>query len=319
MKTSLRRRAFLAPLTLLGVGHWLASGARAAEDRPPRGLPDGGAFSAAASEALQAMTRRAKELGVQGVAVVAYAEGERVTSWSSKMVVVGSMKNAPTEGNPGANLLGIAYANLGDARRAIGYYEQHREIACEIGDRHGEGAALGNLGNAYLQLGNARRAIGYYEQSLETNREIGDVMGVANTSFNLALLHAQQGALDRGLPLAQQAAEIWGRIGSPYAQRAQQLVAQLQGRAAPSSGPTPAQILQHFASVIEAVVVAAHGHRRARAAVEGLFNQLEQGGWHIVDPIRRIWTGERDEATLTAGLDDADTLIVREILKQLET
>ena len=34
---------------------------------------------------------------------------------------------------------------------------------------------------------------------------------------------------------------------------------------------------------------------------------------------QRIWAGEHDEATLTAGLDDADTLIVREILKQLET
>jgi len=34
---------------------------------------------------------------------------------------------------------------------------------------------------------------------------------------------------------------------------------------------------------------------------------------------QRIWAGERDEATLTAGLDDADTFIVREILKQLET
>jgi uncharacterized protein GlcG (DUF336 family) len=114
MKTSLRRRAFLAPLTLLGVGHWLTSGARAAEDQAPRRSPNDGAFSAAASEALEAMTRRAKELGVQGVAVVAYAEGERVTSWSSKMVVVGSMKNAPTEESQGANLLGIAYAKAAE-------------------------------------------------------------------------------------------------------------------------------------------------------------------------------------------------------------
>jgi len=33
---------------------------------------------------------------------------------------------------------------------------------------------------------------------------------------------------------------------------------------------------------------------------------------------QHVWAGERDEAALTAGLDDADTLIVREILKQLE-
>jgi hypothetical protein len=57
----------------------------------------------------------------------------------------------------------------------------------------------------------------------------------------------------------------------------------------------------------------------AHAAVEAAFDQFERGGWRIVDPIQRIWAGERDEAALTAGLDDADTLIVREILKQLET
>ena len=36
------------------------------------------------------------------------------TSWSSKMVVVGSMKNSPTEKDRGANLLGIAYAKAAE-------------------------------------------------------------------------------------------------------------------------------------------------------------------------------------------------------------
>jgi len=86
-----------------------------------------------------------------------------------------------------------------------------------------------------------------------------------------------------------------------------------------SSGPTPAQILQQFAPVIEAIAAAAQDHSQARAAVEGLFDQFEQGGWRIVDPIQRIWAGERDEAALTAGIDPNSALIVREILKQLET
>jgi len=61
----------------------------------------------------------------------------------------------------GTNLgnLGLAYADLGEARRAIDYYKQHLVIAREIGDRGGEGNALGNLGRAYAALGNARKAI----------------------------------------------------------------------------------------------------------------------------------------------------------------
>jgi hypothetical protein len=38
----------------------------------------------------------------------------------------------------------------------------------------------------------------------------------------------------------------------------------------------------------------------AHAAVEAAFDQFERGGWRIVDPIQRIWAGERDEAALTA-------------------
>jgi hypothetical protein len=69
--------------------------------------------------------------------------------------------------------------------------------------------------------------------------------------------------------------------------------------------------------VIEAIVAAAGGHAQARAVVEGLFEQFERGGWRVVEPIRRIWAGEWDEAALTAGIDPSSALIVREILKQL--
>ncbi len=54
----------------------------------------------------------------------------------------------PTQGN-----LGNAYTELGEARKAIKYYDQALAITREIRDRRGEGANLGNLGNAYVELG----------------------------------------------------------------------------------------------------------------------------------------------------------------------
>jgi hypothetical protein len=99
-----------------------------AQDKPTGSAPDAGkpqpvatseksarAFDEQADKALLAMQQRAAELKVTGVAVVAYSEGDRVKSWSSKMVVVGNLKTSPSQNDPaGANLLGIAYAKAAE-------------------------------------------------------------------------------------------------------------------------------------------------------------------------------------------------------------
>ncbi|MBB6143178.1 hypothetical protein HNQ77_001122 [Silvibacterium bohemicum] len=71
-------------------------------------------FGDVADSALAAMQQRAKDLNIGGVAVVAYFQGDSIQSWESKMVVVGRMKDLPTTGNPGSNLLAIAYAKASE-------------------------------------------------------------------------------------------------------------------------------------------------------------------------------------------------------------
>ena len=117
---------------------------------------------------------------------------------------------------------------LTDTMKAIG---RENPKPSGVIDRRGEGQDLGNLGNAYLQLGDTRRAIGYYELALAIRREIGDAMGVAADSFNMARLYAQQGQAARALPLAQQAAQFYAQLGHPeMTRRAQELAARLQGK-----------------------------------------------------------------------------------------
>ena len=62
--------------------------------------------------------------------------------------------------------LGTIYYFLSEPRKAIEFYEQALKISREIGDRRGEGNALGNLGLAYSDLGEPRKAIEFYEQAL---------------------------------------------------------------------------------------------------------------------------------------------------------
>jgi len=71
-------------------------------------------FDKVADAALLRMRQRATELGIGGVAVVAYFEGDSIQSWSSKMLVVGHMKDNPSSTNKGSNLLAIAYSKAAE-------------------------------------------------------------------------------------------------------------------------------------------------------------------------------------------------------------
>ena len=81
------KHAFLITLLTLAV---IAQPTSAASDPKMTDLRRG------PDSALKAMVKRAEELKIKGAAVVAYIEGDTTKSWSSKMVVVGSMKDAPT-------------------------------------------------------------------------------------------------------------------------------------------------------------------------------------------------------------------------------
>jgi tetratricopeptide (TPR) repeat protein len=100
-------------------------------------------------------------------------------------------------------MLGNAYAALGDAHKAIEYYEQALAIAREIGDRRSEGSGLGMLGNAYAALGDARKAIEYYEQALAIAREIGDKQSESIWIGNLGFRTDTSKNIDSGLQISQ--------------------------------------------------------------------------------------------------------------------
>ena len=109
--------------------------------------------------------------------------------------------------------LGIAYWDLGDPRKAIEFYEQHLVIAREMGDRRGEGNALGNLGLAYADLGEPRKAIEFYEQRLVIAREIGDRRGEGNTLGNLGVAYKNLGDPRKAIEFYEQRLVIARAIG----------------------------------------------------------------------------------------------------------
>jgi tetratricopeptide (TPR) repeat protein len=157
---------------------------------------------------------------------------ERIAWLEAQAAAARQLKRRDLEGVALGNL-GLAYADLGETRRAIEYYEKRLVIAGEIGDRRGEGVALGSLGLAYADLGETRRAIEYHEKYLAIAREIGDRRGEGAASFNMALALESLGETEQAIELAQAAMTILEAIEDPHAPMVRRKLAEWRGEAEP--------------------------------------------------------------------------------------
>ena len=109
--------------------------------------------------------------------------------------------------------LGLAWARLGEPRKAIEYHERALAVSREIGDRRGEGNALGNLGIAWKDLGEPRKSIEYMEQVLALMREIGDRRGEGNALGNLGIAWKDLGEPRKAIDYHEQRLDIAREIG----------------------------------------------------------------------------------------------------------
>jgi tetratricopeptide (TPR) repeat protein len=132
---------------------------------------------------------------------------QRIAWRVSQLRAAHSVKDRSNKGAALRNI-GLAYADLGDVRRAIGFHERALAIDREICERLGESRDLGNLGKAYAHLGDARKAIEFCEQQLVIAREIGDRRGEGNALGNLGVAHKKLGDMPKAIKFYEQYRDI---------------------------------------------------------------------------------------------------------------
>jgi tetratricopeptide (TPR) repeat protein len=117
--------------------------------------------------------------------------------------------------SPAANMnsLGRAYRALGQVERAVICYEQALTIAREVGDRRGEGEALGSLGIALRGSEQAERVIELHEEAIASAREIGDRRIEGIWLGHLGIDHRNLGQVERAIELYEEALAIAREIG----------------------------------------------------------------------------------------------------------
>jgi hypothetical protein len=83
--------------------------------------------------------------------------------------------------------------------------------------------------------------------------------------------------------------------------------------------PEITALLAQLDPILRGVATIARGNTQSREQVAHEIRDLETHGWMLVAPVGRIWAGDRNPIQLTAGLDERDSALVRQILKLIET
>jgi tetratricopeptide (TPR) repeat protein len=111
------------------------------------------------------------------------------------------------------------------------FHQQHLAIAHEVGDRHAEGIALGNLGSTELKLKQYSETSTHSQLALEIFREIGDKNNESKTLRNLAELHQSLNEIELAQQYCQQALALAAELGVPLLAECQILMESLDREA----------------------------------------------------------------------------------------
>ncbi|CAG0996204.1 partial Regulatory protein AfsR, partial [Anaerolineae bacterium] len=114
------------------------------------------------------------------------------------------------------NVIGDAWAVLGEKRKALEYYEQAMLLRRTVGDLVGEASTLNNIGVVWDAFGEARKALEYYKQALLLNRVVGDKKGEATTLNNIGGACAALGETHKALEHYKQALLLDRVVGDRY-------------------------------------------------------------------------------------------------------
>ncbi|MHC1775999.1 MAG: adenylate/guanylate cyclase domain-containing protein [Lentimicrobium sp.] len=100
-----------------------------------------------------------------------------------------------------------------DAKDALLYANQAKELADQLGFERGQAYALKSLGMGYYFQGNYIETLLYWQQSLETFQSIGDKLGIANMLNNLGAINFNEGDDEKAIEYYLESLRVSEEIG----------------------------------------------------------------------------------------------------------
>jgi CHAT domain-containing protein/tetratricopeptide (TPR) repeat protein len=111
------------------------------------------------------------------------------------------------------NNIALVYNDLGEKQRALDYYNQALQPTRDVGDRRGEAITLNNMGLVYESLGEKQQALDYFNTALPLRRALGDRRGEAITLNNIGLVYESLGEGQQALDYYNRALPFFKTLG----------------------------------------------------------------------------------------------------------
>jgi tetratricopeptide (TPR) repeat protein len=241
--------------------------------------------------------------------------------------------------------LGMVVQEQQQWAQAEQYYQQALAIFIEFGDRYNQAGTYHQLGVIAQRQRQRAYAEQYYQQALAIFIEFGDRYSQAGTYHQWGMIAHEQQDWEQAEQYYQQAlvifleykdqynlqvvlrslARLWHESGDDaLASRVAVImdisVEDVEARFSSvlfSTGLSKEQ-RKHFEPLLQAVAAVTYGDERPRADIENILLSLEEQGWRISEPVKRIWQGERNLTTLMTGLDGMDKALVQRVLVIIE-
>jgi CHAT domain-containing protein/Tfp pilus assembly protein PilF len=123
--------------------------------------------------------------------------------------------NASAIGEAGTlDALGRTYADEGQGREALKYFQKSLPVFQQSGERAGEALVLNDMGPAYAEAGQKQKALESLNQALGIWREIGSRQGEALTLNDIGRVYRDLGQQQSAMDYYNQALPIWREVGN---------------------------------------------------------------------------------------------------------
>ena len=112
------------------------------------------------------------------------------------------------------HIIGAADWLMGDAKRALHYFEKARIKNYQAGDKMFEATLNMGLGIGYRAQGDEDKALSYLQLAHDAHVESNSVFGVAQTLANFAIIHLESEELDKARELCLESKDLFYEIGN---------------------------------------------------------------------------------------------------------